>query len=253
MYKSILKCDKKDVKQCYEEACKLNIGYGIYCFYRLKNGDQKLYKRKAFIMNKAIYVKMYRSRKYYQWLYESRLDYIDIRRQVIDEEKQWQNSWKKVFNKLQASSLWPDLMAKTIIGLSIGYKKIKRANEIYDMHGIDDDQKLEMIKAIDPIFIKSNCDGVEYIDDTIMRRMLGPAVIKKMYFGKYRNKIILCQIKAAIAQKTEYSVRERVGYDVSFSYNGKSSAWYSEEYRDCGNGHYYIALDATHALFIEDD
>ena len=46
----------------------------------------------------------------------------------------------------------------------------------------------------------------------------------------------------------------RSSYDVSFSYDPKlQHAWYSEEYKNCGNGHYYLALDETHALFYEDD
>ena len=30
-------------------------------------------------------------------------------------------------------------------------------------------------------------------------------------------------------------------------------AWLSNEYRNCGNGHYGLLLDATHAVFYEDD
>ena len=33
----------------------------------------------------------------------------------------------------------------------------------------------------------------------------------------------------------------------------KEKVWSSEELRGCGNGHYYIALDANTALFVEDD
>ena len=33
----------------------------------------------------------------------------------------------------------------------------------------------------------------------------------------------------------------------------KNKAWYSEEYRGCGNGHYYIALNSSMALFCEND
>ena len=29
--------------------------------------------------------------------------------------------------------------------------------------------------------------------------------------------------------------------------------YYSEEYRNCGNGHYYLLFDATHAIYYEDD
>lgn len=50
------------------------------------------------------------------------------------------------------------------------------------------------------------------------------------------------------------SGRYRTNYDVSFTYRPeKQKAWYSEEYKNCGNEHYYIALDANAALFVEDD
>jgi hypothetical protein len=46
----------------------------------------------------------------------------------------------------------------------------------------------------------------------------------------------------------------RTSYDVHYTYNAKEKkAFYSEEFKDCGNGHYYLAIDNTHALFYEDD
>jgi hypothetical protein len=55
-------------------------------------------------------------------------------------------------------------------------------------------------------------------------------------------------------EKKECSYRGDNGYDASFSYNPKlNKAWYSEEFRGCGNGHYYVALNSTHCLFVEDD
>lgn len=77
---------------------------------------------------------------------------------------------------------------------------------------------------------------------------------KAMYFGKMWNETEKEQIAEVLANKEKYSVRHQAGYDVSFSYNPKlNKAWYSEEYRGCGNGHYYIAIDATTALYVEDD
>jgi hypothetical protein len=37
------------------------------------------------------------------------------------------------------------------------------------------------------------------------------------------------------------------------NHDGEKLAWYSEEYRGCLNGHYYLMFDATHAIFYEDD
>ena len=47
---------------------------------------------------------------------------------------------------------------------------------------------------------------------------------------------------------------DKTSYDVSFQLKAKErKAWYSEEYRGCGNGHYYLALNHSCALFYEHD
>ena len=75
-----------------------------------------------------------------------------------------------------------------------------------------------------------------------------------MYFGKYTNKDEKLEIKAALNDHRSYSTNAYTSYDVSFEYNAdKNMAWYSEEYKGCGNGHYYLALDENTALFCEDD
>lgn len=77
---------------------------------------------------------------------------------------------------------------------------------------------------------------------------------KSIYFGKFNNDIEKYEIADALANERPYYTRVQAGYDVSFQYDPKTKhAWYSEEYRGCGNGHYYIALDANMALFVEDD
>ena len=47
--------------------------------------------------------------------------------------------------------------------------------------------------------------------------------------------------------KYDYHVSATKGND------GLVRAWFSAEYRRCVNGHYYLLLDATHALYYEDD
>ena len=80
--------------------------------------------------------------------------------------------------------------------------------------------------------------------------------IKTMNFDKYERTRIKSLIKESITNKRNFSYRWRNGYDNSFEirfgepYN---CAWYSEEYKDCGNGHYYFLLDETHVIFGEDD
>lgn len=83
--------------------------------------------------------------------------------------------------------------------------------------------------------------------------------IKKMIFhkSKWQNYITaekLKQIAYAMDNKEKFHTSGRNGYDVSFEYNPElNRAWYSEEYSGCGNGHYYLALNRTHAMYCEDD
>ncbi len=62
-------------------------------------------------------------------------------------------------------------------------------------------------------------------------------------------------IENALADKRSYSTgRVIVKYDNSFEYNAeKNKAWYSEEYRNCGDGYYYLALDANTAIYYDKD
>ena len=102
------------------------------------------------------------------------------------------------------------------------------------------------------LFYKTE-DGKKCINTSYVYEM-SEITLKPMYFGKYANKKVKEEIAENIANKTEYKYSCRVSYDVSFSYDPKiGKAYYSEEYRDCGNGHYYLALDNNTALFCEDD
>lgn len=54
-----------------------------------------------------------------------------------------------------------------------------------------------------------------------------------------------------------YGISWRGSYDYSVSLQrdseGVCRGWFSAEYKGCGNGHYYLLLDASHALYLEDD
>lgn len=74
--------------------------------------------------------------------------------------------------------------------------------------------------------------------------------------SKYHRNLVVDEIEQACLTKSKFSTSWRRDYDNSISvesYNGNIHAFYSEEYLNCGNGHYYILFDATHAVFTEDD
>ena len=85
--------------------------------------------------------------------------------------------------------------------------------------------------------------------------------VKTFYFSRHKseNEEKKTIIKKAIQEEKPITIRSRASYDVRFQYKpadetcDEPRGWYSEEYKGCGNGHYYIALNGTHALFMEDD
>lgn len=80
---------------------------------------------------------------------------------------------------------------------------------------------------------------------------------KSLAWHKYDRKTYTAYLQKCIEDKTNYSHGWVNGYDnsveLSMKMDGIFRGWYSEEYRGCGNGHYYILLDATHAIHCEDD
>ena len=177
----------------------------------------------------------------------------DIRVYIPDPEPvQWQKSWQKVAERLEASGLWDNLLEEIRIALAVGYEGIQRYYTFRANWNNDIADVIEWAKIHQPTLVKQ-VDGEEKLALTgWMLRY--PAKIKKMYFGKYDNKGQLEQIARILRVAEDGHVSSRAGYDVSFEYQPRlNKAWYSEEYRGMGNGHYYLALDATHAVFCEDD
>ena len=81
---------------------------------------------------------------------------------------------------------------------------------------------------------------------------------KNPTFGKYDSSkdSIINSVKCAIANKKDIRFAWRNVYDNTLEIIGTNDIYrgfYSEEYRNCGNGHYYLLFDATHAIFYEDD
>lgn len=170
----------------------------------------------------------------------------------VSQDMKWIKTWTKVKIILEKSGMWEDILYRAKTGLEIGYENIKSAYSIY-WSNLSDAEKIESIEKIDKRLVKETKNGKQ-ADTDIIWYMQNPAKIKKMYFGKYRNGEILKNISDAIKNKIDIHKCSTASYDVSFEYSAKQNkAWYSEEFRGCGNGHYYLALNDSHALFYEND
>jgi hypothetical protein len=64
-------------------------------------------------------------------------------------------------------------------------------------------------------------------------------------------------LKRAIEDKKDFSYRWDCGYDCSVSTkmgeDGIYRGWFSQEFRGTGNGHYWILISPTQAIYSERD
>jgi len=171
------------------------------------------------------------------------------------EEQKWIDGWKKVDAKLEKSGLWNDIRAEIKLAFEIGYPKLKQMSNTYWTFSNSDGAEVIYFQQHCPLLLLKRDDGTEYVNTTVLWHYSKLPKIKKMMFAKkYYNETILKRIQEAMDKKVSIHEDHTYGYDVSLEYNPeKNKAWYAEEFRGCGNGHYYIALNATHALYMEDD
>lgn len=167
----------------------------------------------------------------------------------------WAKRVAKAVSRLEKSGLWPEILEQFKDLQKVSYEDREEIKQIYwnlpwDNTRTEEDYKKIYGKFWDKYPFMFCQSGV------IAGYLYGmlDAKTKSMYFGKYLNRHIKDRIAEALANRQKISEHTRAGYDVSFEYDpDRNKAWYSEEYRDCGNGHYYLAIDANTALFCEDD
>ena len=73
---------------------------------------------------------------------------------------------------------------------------------------------------------------------------------------RYERERMSAEVAECIKNGKDFHRRWENGYDNTVEVanrDGEKLAWLSLEYRGCGNGHYYLMFDATHAIFYEDD
>lgn len=193
-----------------------------------------------------------------------------------NESVAWERRVRNVIKKLDASGLWLNIRRTFEEILEMGYERRKRLHDLFWDDSWEEYKLLngtrnnperaavynrafeshygELMNEIPFAFHKGDADDSVWNVNTDLIFEMSDAKTKSMYFGKYWNAQIKAEIGTAIAEKRKCSKRARTSYDVSFEYDPeKNRAWYSEEYKDCGNGHYYLAIDANTALFYEDD
>jgi len=216
-----------------------------------KNGEKE--KRKIINENYFLFIFERGARvwgkRFYNW--QEGWDFIEATIKTEEDIKgEWRKSLEKALSLLEESGLWADIKENIKNALDIGFEKIREADKVWWELKRKEGESWEE-------FEKRRWEEIYKIDKrltgTIIWYLNSPLKIKKMYFGKDK-KYLLKEIKEAMKKKVDYSCTAYTSYDVSFDYRAEDhKAWYSEEYKGKGNGHYYLALNWKYAVFWEDD
>jgi len=181
-----------------------------------------------------------------------------------DENAAWHKRLDRATKCLEKSGLWPEYKALLESLKQMDWYDKETINSLYwanllssgtpiDEHNSTFENVFSKWEEKYPFAFFTDGNGKKQLKTDYFWEV-SECKLKSMYFGKKTNDFKE-DIYFHLRDKRDYSIpRIRTNYDVSFEYRpDKNKAWYSEEYKGCGNGHYYIALDHNTALFVEDD
>ena len=194
-------------------------------------------------------------KRYGKYYTKKEFDTIFTVIQSISENDKWHNRLKNAVKALEKSGLWSDILTTYLNLLNVNLNDKEELKKTYYDDSISETDKQSIYRKYEkkyPFMFKEHNGQLilqtEYTDD------LSDCHTKSMYFGKYDNKSVKENIEKAIQNKTAYKHHCRTTYDVNFEYSPNlNKAWYSEEFKNCGNGHYYLAIGNSSAIFYEDD
>jgi hypothetical protein len=184
-----------------------------------------------------------RSRKYGHYFDSTGVvDIEPVDYQSVDTARKF---LKRVCKLLEKSGLWANMLHDYKILLSLDDDTLKKVlttesfgDEVYAMA-----RKYGMMCG-------RMSGGVDSLVGTIRKGIIS------IPYGKYKL-AVKDSFRTAIKNKAEFNYFWRKNYDNRISCqqgeDGIMRAWFSSEFKDCGNGHYYLAIDESHAIFCEDD
>lgn len=186
---------------------------------------------------------------------------------IEEESAKWHKRIKRVLKEIDRTGLWKgsemEKMFRNLLKVSLKDKKdiyrIYCENHHYENgHMVIDDTMMKPYMEKYPfMFQKTREDELMALPEYSYIGELSECNLKSMYFG-LSNTFRKDMIKDHISARENLSFREFANYDVSFEMRFDKNdniprAWYSEEYKGCANGHYYLAVSESCAIFCEDD
>lgn len=179
---------------------------------------------------------------------------------------------EKAASMLQASGFWPNFRKRMAVMAAMSEQDYNKLMDIYESYWKVYDQKnltyaeqeskqQTIRQEFDAYFTERGAESDFYHFKQLCEN--GQVVAVPYSNGGY-NKAQQLQYANTIIEQVRNGEVDKYktfywygGYDyhieVRKNEDGSLYAWYSAEYKGCGNGHYYILLDAEHALYLEDD
>lgn len=164
---------------------------------------------------------------------------------VVDNVKKLQRVCKRAAELMEVSGLWPDHLLCFKAIRDAAYDDVKEfiGDLSYNCKHYDDWMQAH---------------GVERCAISLdeLYGLLRKGIVNIPY-DKYERDFVKGMARDAIREDRSYSHFWRGSYDYRISVekqnDGKKRAWYSAEFKNCGNGHYYLMIDESHAFHCEDD
>lgn len=184
-----------------------------------------------------------RSRKYGHYFDTTNVVSVEPLDKEQDLLKKTRRFINKVIATLEKSGLWSNFLHDFKIVAQLDDEKLlKFLNAEWD----------ESQKIMLELGLNNRQCGVDCLKWTVEKG------IKNINYNSWDKQQFMPMFAKAIEEKETFGHDWRKGYDnrIECRFDEKENvmrAWYSEEYKGCGNGHYYYAIDATHAIFGEDD
>lgn len=203
--------------------------------------------------------------------YRLNIDKVEsIEAKQKDKFKTFHRNCEKAAGLLAASGLWPDIQKRMAVMAAMTVEDYNRLitlwqeyDELYNHREMTYDERNrlqeEKRKEYEAYFTERGATGDWYH----FRQLSENKQIVSIPYGKY-NQYDRLRVEQALerARQAEGDFEQETArwygsYDYSIEVrkneDGTIYGWYSAEYKGCGNGHYYLLLDATHAIFCEDD
>lgn len=189
-----------------------------------------------------------------------------------DKFKTFHRNCEKAASLLRASGFWPEICKRMEVQAAMTeqeYNDLMALYQeywaIYDKKGLTYDERNEQQKAVrekfDAYYKERGTESDFYhFEQLNENKQIVSVPYSNGGYSKERQVAYACEIIEQVKQgeagkyKTFYWYGSYDFYiEVRKNDDGTIYGWYSAEYKGCGNGHYYLLLDAEHALYCEDD